>query len=621
MKKRWHWGLLSFFIAMVILGSITMHSIYRIQSHGQLINYVGIVRGATQRLVKLELSGESGDQLVGYLDGILDNLATGEGEYGLIHPEDPAYLDCLDKLEAQWQDVKRLIYASRSDPALRPELMAASETYFAAANDTVFAAQNYSSHQTRLLTVLIALLMACVLAVWLFIFWSDVKRMLKLEHTNRDLSDKAGRDPLTGAYTAERFKSVAQTFLDHDLSLRYAVFYVDFTDFKYINDVFGYACGDGILRQYAACIQDDLSKDETFGRINADNFAILRRYRDKEELLERQKAVDRRITEYMTSSFDKQSLSVCCGVCCVEDVVENLKIEGLMDRANFARKTVKNGTYDRYRFYDESIRRQLFLEKHIESSMADALRDREFVVYYQPKVSLHTGQIACAEALVRWQKPDGTLVRPDEFIPVFEKNYTITLLDRYVFETVCAFLRDRLDAGRPVQPVAVNVSRLQFYHADFIPTYAAIREKYAVPASLLEIEFTETILIDNWALVAKIVGDLQQLGFTCAIDDFGKGYSSLSAMKNLNIDVLKIDAMFFQDLSWFEKDRKLVKGIVDLVRQFGITTVAEGIEHMEQVEFLRGIQCDMIQGYVFHRPMPEGQYGALLDTLPGGPGR
>ncbi len=617
MKRRWRYALFGFFVGMILLGCVTLQSIHSVRSHGQLINYVGIVRGATQRLVKLELADTPSDELIVYLDDILENLTTGKGKYGLALIEDRDYRLCLEELDQQWGDLKELLYIHRTDTAVAPAFLDKSEQYFDLANQTVFAAEAYSSRQTRDLTVLIILLFVGILAVWAVFFRFNFKEMLHLKSANQDLSDQAGRDPLTGAYDLSRFQREAQLLLDGAAEEKYALFYVDFADFKYLNDLLGYACGDNILKRYAALLSADMGDSEVFGRINADNFVILRQYDAKRHLLQRQRYVDAQIVDYVYTTYQKQSLPVRCGICCVEDTVEQLKVEGLMDRANFARGDVKTGTVSgQYCFYDEGIRRRLFAQKAIESSMADALKAHEFEVYYQPKVDPKSGQIACAEALVRWRRADGTVIPPDQFIPVFEKNRTIPLLDRYVFEEVCIWLRHMLDSKKRVLPVSVNVSRMQFGGADFVPAYTAIRDKYHLPPQLLEIEFTETILFENWDQLSEIVDDLQAAGFSCAIDDFGKGYSSLSTIKNLSIDVLKIDALFFRDMVHADKDRLIVEGIINLVRQFGIVTVAEGIEDSQQVEFLRRAGCDLIQGYVFYRPMPQPEYEALLASVP-----
>ena len=243
------------------------------------------------------------------------------------------------------------------------------------------------------------------------------------------------------------------------------------------------------------------------------------------------------------------------------------------------------------------------------------MSSRQFEVFYQPKVCMRTAEIAGSEALVRWRTQKGTLLMPDQFIPVFEKNRTIPQLDQYVFESVCVWLRKLLDEDKPVLPVSINVSRLQFCNMDFVETYAGIKKSYAIPDGLLEIEFTESVMFDNWERLTSIVDQLHSCGFACSIDDFGKGYSSLGMFKNLNVDVLKIDALFFHNLETEEKDRLLVESIIQLVRQFGVKTVAEGIETRGQIEILKHMRCDYIQGYVYYKPMPQKEYEKLLLQL------
>ena len=274
---------------------------------------------------------------------------------------------------------------------------------------------------------------------------------------------------------------------------------------------------------------------------------------------------------------------------------------------------MKNGSNHNYVFYNESIRRHLWEEKNVEGQMHDALKNHEFLVYYQPKVELKTGRIGCSEALVRWQTSDGTIIPPDRFIPVFERNFMIHRLDQYVFEEVCRWLRHMLDEGKTALPVSVNVSRLQFYDPDFVKRYVEIRDKYHIPPQLLEIEFTESIVFDNTGFLLAIVKSLKANGFSCSIDDFGKGYSSLSLLKELPVDVLKIDSYFFLESNDHSRDLDLVRSIIELVHKFNIRTVAEGIEVPEQVEYLKKFECDYVQGYVFYRPMPQAKYEALLD--------
>ena len=605
-------GLIFLFLLLVLFGGITLHTIIQSQTNGQLINYVGIVRGATQRLVKLELQKQPNDQLLDYLDGILDELEQGEGGYGLPSPDDPVYQQNLSELRQMWEEIKKEIMACRGGKD-GEALLDLSEQYFIKANDTVFSAEAYLARRIRYLLLVCLLMLGVMLLTWLFILWAYTKKMLRLEDQNKELSDQASRDTLTGVYQFEAFKKKAQDLLDTLPQEKFAVVYTDFADFKYINDVFGYSYGDSILARYGEIIRAGLGEYELAGRVSADNFVLLLRYGDKKEIRERQQKSDTEIIGFMHRFHGGQTVPTCCGICCVEDVIEDLKISGFLDRANFARKTVKNGTNHNYVFYNESIRDRLREEKDVESRMLEALKQHEFTVYYQPKMNLKTGKVGCAEALVRWQSSGGAIIPPDRFIPVFEQKYMIDQLDQYVFEEVCIWLRRLLDEGKKALPVSVNVSRLQFYDHNFVSRYVEIRDRYRIPPELLEVEFTESIAFENSSLMIRIVDRLKQAGFSCSIDDFGKGYSSLGLLKDLPIDTLKIDSFFFTEGPDRDRDLAVVQSIIELVQKFHIQTVAEGIEYPEQVEYLKKIGCDYIQGYVFYKPMPEREYEKLLE--------
>ena len=612
MKRVLKRGLAALFLLLLLVGAFNFHTILLSQANGRLINYVGIVRGATQRLVKLELAGQPSGELVDYLDGILTELTTGEGTYGLPAPKDPAYQQNLAELNRMWGDLKTEITVFRGGGADSTALLTLSEDYFTQANNTVFAAEEYANGQSHSLLLFCVIMLAVMLAAWLLILLAFSNDLVRLEDRNKTLSDLAQRDALTGVYLFDAFKDKAQRLLNDMPQEKFAVVYTDFADFNYINDVFGYVYGDSVLRRYGELLRAELRDNELAARVSADNFVLLLRYQDRDEIHQRQRKVDSGIASFLQESHGGQPISTYCGICCVEDVVETLGIDGFLDRANFARKTVKTNANQNYVYYDESIRTRLWEEKDIERRMLDALEKREFTVYYQPKVDLSTGRIGCAEALVRWQAQGGAIIPPDRFIPVFERKFLIDRLDRYVFEEVCRWLRERLDGGQRVLPVSVNVSRLQFYDQNFVARYVEIRDRYCIPPQLLEIEFTESIAFDNASLLLQIVRRLKEEGFTCSIDDFGKGYSSLSLLKDLPIDTLKIDGFFFQDGRDRDRDMTLVQSIVELVKKFQIKTVAEGVEHPEQVDYLRTIGCDYVQGYVFYRPMPQAEYGELL---------
>lgn len=614
MKNLGKISVIVLFLLSIFVGSFTVYSISKVQSYGTLINYLGIARGATQRLVKLELQQQPHDELIAYIDDIIYDLKNTDGKYGLEKIPNVDYQQQFSALNTLWHRVKSNIYAVRQNPANSPLLLQSSEVHFEIANNTVFAADNYTTSKSHQLTLLSALMLAGIIIMWIALFMVYLRKLYSLESSNKTLYDITTKDPLTGAYNFETFKKKAQKLLTQTTK-KYSLSYVDFADFKYINDVFGYKYGDEILINYAATISNELRTGEVLGRVSADNFVILRYYNEKNDIMVRQQQVDIKITEFMHDMYGGQAVSVQCGICYleVEDLAEDLQIEGILDRANYARKTVKTGLNRKYAVYDESIRKQLRYEKSIENRMLKSLENEEFLVYFQPKVDLQTGLATQAEALVRWQTDEGLIIPPDKFIPIFEKKYLISSLDQYVFKKVCAFIRRRLDAGLPVNTISVNVSRLQFYNSDFVKTYEDIKNKFRIPDHLLEIEITESIAFDNVTFLEKTVSELKSKGFLISIDDFGTGFSSLSLLKNIPIDVLKIDQSFFRESIHKEKDNIVIKGIIDLVNKLSIRTVAEGIETAEQVAFLKSVNCNMIQGYFFYKPLPEDKFEAILN--------
>ena len=612
MKNLGKISVIVLFLLSIFVGSFTVYSISKVQSYGTLINYLGIARGATQRLVKLELQQQPHDERIAYIDDIIYDLKNTDGKYGLEKIPNVDYQQQFSALNTLWHRVKSNIYAVRQNPANSPLLLQSSEVHFEIANNTVFAADNYTTSKSHQLTLLSALMLAGIIIMWIALFMVYLRKLYSLESSNKTLYDITTKDPLTGAYNFETFKKKAQKLLTQTTK-KYSLSYVDFADFKYINDVFGYKYGDEILINYAATISNELRTGEVLGRVSADNFVILRYYNEKNDIMVRQQQVDIKITEFMHDMYGGQAVSVQCGICYLEDLAEDLQIEGILDRANYARKTVKTGLNRKYAVYDESIRKQLRYEKSIENRMLKSLENEEFLVYFQPKVDLQTGLATQAEALVRWQTDEGLIIPPDKFIPIFEKKYLISSLDQYVFKKVCAFIRRRLDAGLPVNTISVNVSRLQFYNSDFVKTYEDIKNKFRIPDHLLEIEITESIAFDNVTFLEKTVSELKSKGFLISIDDFGTGFSSLSLLKNIPIDVLKIDQSFFRESIHKEKDNIVIKGIIDLVNKLSIRTVAEGIETAEQVAFLKSVNCNMIQGYFFYRPLPEDKFEAILN--------
>ncbi len=601
-------------VLLVVISLSAVKLVSNISNYGRLINYVGIVRGASQRVIKLETNHMPNDELIQYVDEILKELETGNGEYGLVIPKDATYQNDLSVLSKQWDLAKEGIRDVRNG-ASPAQLLSESEKLFEVANNTVFAIEDYASRQTADLSKLIfvmtaACIVACVIVVTIYI-----KRMLELRRKNETLQDIAARDELTGAYTMERFKEKAKNILKQNPTEKFAVAYIDFENFRYVNDVFGYECGDDILKTYAGLMKADLGENEVFGRNVADQFVALYRYSDKEDLTLRRKRIVLDLIDGAEAVKNKYMITLVYGFCCVEDVERTREIDMLLNCANFAQKTIKNQAGKKYyAFYDESIRDKMIEEATIMGRMQEALKQGEFVVHLQPKVSLHSGRVECAEALVRWNMPDKGLVFPDAFIPVFERYHFISAVDQYVFEKICIWMRERLERGLKILPISVNVSRIQFYDPDFVRIYANIKKRYGIPDKLVEIEFTESVAFENQDYMIQTVKDLRAQGFLCSLDDFGKGYSSLGMLKDLPIDALKLDAAFFAEDPEIEKDYTVLRGVISIARELHIQTVAEGVEYEEQVAFLKTEGCDFVQGYYYYKPMPIADFETLMST-------
>lgn len=604
--------LLPIMLLMLIFASVSSYNLISSISHYvTLVNYVGIVRGASQRLVKLEMNGRQEKALLAYVDEIVQELQSGEGEYGLVRVDYGEYNGNLNRLSRQWELVKGQIHELRNKTG-GGEILESSEALFQIANDTVFSIENYSRSQASRLMAFIVCNALVGAGLFIFLVVHYAREYFSMKRHAEELKEKAGRDELTGAFNQRKFMDEAQAVLDKRPE-KIAVQYIDFENFKYVNDVFGYEYGDSILKKYASVMSETLREGEFLARSMADRFLVLRHYSDKKELLTIQKQVDHRFLEEADLLPRKHSITIACGFCCLEDITDRMDVKALVNRANYAQKTVKNNPADHYAFYNESIREKMIRERQMQKRMDEALEKKEFIVYMQPKVLTGDGTIGGAEALVRWRLPDGTILPPGQFVPVFEKNRTIGRLDQYVFEEVCRWIKKRLDLGLFVIPVSVNVSKVRFYTLDFMESYIAIKDRYRIPDQILEIEFTESVVFENQSYMREIVRELHNHGFTCSLDDFGTGYSSLGVLKNMSFDVLKLDGSFFRDSKDVEREQKIISGVIAMIQSLKILAVAEGVEQKEQVDFLKRIGCDLIQGYYYYKPMPLDAMERLLD--------
>ncbi len=428
------------------------------------------------------------------------------------------------------------------------------------------------------------------------------------DDSNRRLFTTAFVDPLTGA---DNFSRMCEQFDSKlaALNRQAALVIFDINKFKVINDLHGYERGNEVLKRVAQVLQEELSNEEIFCRLSADNFILLLTYQDRKTFVKRLKTLSTKLKRDCTVEDSCLMLDVAFGI---YEINEDLPFYIMLDRANLALEHAKQRPFDKCEFYDAEDRSRLVAERQIEGEMENALVNGEFEIYLQPKCDFSTGQIRGAEALVRWNRGEGRIVRPDEFIPVFERNGFILQLDMFIMEEAARLLSTWRANQMPVVPLAVNFSRLHLNDARFIPHMRRIMAQYNVPNHLLEAEITESVIFNNLERAQEVIGQLHLYGFPVAMDDFGSGYSSLNVLKELKFDSIKLDKEFLSGFEENARAQKVIEGAVRMIKTLGVKVVTEGVETREQAEFLRKCGADLAQGYFFSRPVTTATFEQLL---------
>ena len=428
-------------------------------------------------------------------------------------------------------------------------------------------------------------------------------------------------DGITGISNFKKFSIDCENILKKNYNKKYAVIYFDINKFNYINDRIGYNSGNTVLDYVSKTFKDSLKKGETICRVSADKFIAMLNYEDipgDEERIVLVKRVERifeSISSYTDSLGRSIEMSFSVGIYLVQEDARKkyFNMNAVIDKADFARKNSKGNHDTTFTFYNKAHASKIIREKELEEDMSKALKNEEFIIYFQPKYNLYNLKVGGAEALVRWFHPEKGHISPGEFIPLFEKNGFIKKLDLYVFEKVCQIIEQWIKEGREIVPISVNVSRANIKTKGFLDSYKEILEKYQIPMEYLEIEITESAVINNVIDLVYIIKDIKDFGFTISMDDFGSGYSSLSLLKNIPVDILKLDREFFSEVNEDGRWKKVILGVVALAKSMNLKIVSEGVETKEQAEFLSEINCDMAQGYYFAKPMPCREFETLLD--------
>ena len=409
-------------------------------------------------------------------------------------------------------------------------------------------------------------------------------------------------------YGKREFFAEAKRYLEAEHEdKKFCIIAVDVEHFKLFNEWYGREAGDKFLIDIASRLSQTCDiTGGVAGYFGDDNFAIVMPYSD-EALTTLENSIVGRIREYE----DSVGFLPGFGVYCIDDM--SLSMNTMYDRATIALEKLKGNYSKRMNKYEKGMMLKMEEEHHILKEIPNALFAREFTFDLQPKCNMINGKIIGAEALVRWKKPDGTVIMPNEFIPILEKNGFITNLDKYIWEEVCHFQRGLIDRGiRPV-PISINVSGVDI-HAIRVSRYIGnLMRSYRLDPKLIEVEITESTYASKLESVNYVVQSLRNRGMHVSMDDFGSGYSSLNMLNDVNIDVLKIDMKFLNiDKKEFGRGVGILEAVINMARMMGIKVIVEGVENMEQVDFLIRMGCEYAQGYFYYKPVTMDEFEELL---------
>ncbi len=436
---------------------------------------------------------------------------------------------------------------------------------------------------------------------WRFEYVDDLKSTILLVRVNASKMLDYGYDLFTGMLGRDGFCKKAKAELEENPDRDYWLMEIDFDNFKLINEKQGHAEGNRFLRRFGA---DARRRIKLYGsgcivaHFEGDHFVFLLPM----DVSKTPEAVFDDITMLIEAYPEAFRVKLRMGVYRIVD--RSLDTELMCDCAHLALKSCK-GRFDRFiSYYTNDLKDRMLDEQLLASEMQNALDMGQFEVWFQPQVN-HTkhGVMVGAEALVRWQHPTRGMISPSVFIPMFEQNGFVYELDKYVWRHTCRLIRQWLDEGVPLLPISFNVSRLDILCADFIETITSIVKEYDIPYSMLHLEVTESAFSENTGRVIEVVRELIERGFSVAVDDFGSGYSSLSLLRSVPAHILKLDMRFFQNDKEDLRNECIVESVIRMAKMLGMAVFAEGVEKVEQADFLRSVGCDYIQGFLYSEPL------------------
>lgn len=440
--------------------------------------------------------------------------------------------------------------------------------------------------------------------------------LCRLNNAFTKTKDSSDADSLTGLMGLHAFmEDLDKKILETKNGSPIAVVYIDIHHFKYINETYGYKKGDDLLKLAAQAISDNISQYSHIDicRAYADNFVS-------------SAFIPEQVVPIFDTFVHEQNVKICkklqsicpdvrihinVGICYVTE--PSITAATAIANANLARKVAKSEGINKPLVFSSDMMEEIKYQEYLNNELPKAIENHDLKVYYQPKINCSDDSLYGAEALVRWQKPDGTFIYPDKFIPVFEKNGNIVEVDFYVYREVFKYIRKRLDNGLPVFPISMNVSRVHFRSNRIVPYVEELLKEYAIPPSLVEFELTENIYMNNFSKADEFISKCRSHGIQVSMDDFGSGYSSLNVISTIKIDTLKIDKIFLKSDKLSDSDKAVIETMISMAKRLGMKVICEGVETESQANFLKDVNCDQIQGYYYGKPMDEESFDRFAE--------
>ncbi|MBO5266041.1 MAG: EAL domain-containing protein [Ruminiclostridium sp.] len=475
-------------------------------------------------------------------------------------------------------------------------------------NDMKVMVLNNTSIYVQDIQMALVCIIGCGLTIGVFVIYyliSIISMALSVRKTTKIIYT----DMLTGGDNWLAFIKKGRKLLKKGIvQQKYAMLHLEMRKYRSFCTCFGVNRGQELIEAFYAVLKKEIKNKEVMAHQENSAFGLLLAYTDTAQL----EARIHQIESALNTVLPAMKMYFGVGVYLVQPGERD--IEQLYNNAMIACEMLGEESENKIAYFDVEMNNQKIWERKVEDDMERALVNKEFQVYLQPKISTSEEVLGGAEALVRWIHPTEGFIPPNRFIPIFEKNGFILKLDDYMLEEIAKVQAEWLAEGRKLVPISVNVSRAHFTREDLAEHICTIVDKYEVPHSVIELELTESAFFDDKKVLLNTVQKLRAAGFQVSMDDFGAGYSSLNSLKELQIDVLKIDADFFRGADVEERGLLIVSEVIDLAKKLDMKIVAEGIESKEQVEFLTEQECDLIQGYFYSKPMPVAEFAQKYNT-------